>query len=61
MQSAIMGWRATYQIASNREATKRGKDHLSEHALEILTMRTEHDAAVMTAAILQAQFSFLRV
>jgi len=58
MHSTIMGWRTVYEIASNREATKRGTDHLSTNAQKILTMRTERDAAVMTAAMMKATFGF---
>lgn len=56
----LMGWRKVYQISSNRQATKVGKDHLTEHQFEVLTAFTQADNAIMMKAMLESTFAALR-
>lgn len=44
----IPNWRTVSMIASNREATRQGKGHLTPHALEVLSdaVQTEEHAMV---------------
>lgn len=57
----IFGWRVAYEISSKRHLTKRGKNHLTKHSLEILQERTEQDDVTLVQAMLQSHFGGLRL
>jgi hypothetical protein len=37
-------WQTVYEIASRRHATKRGEDHMTKHAVEVLQLLTVAEA-----------------
>lgn len=57
----LMGWRKVYEISSNRQMTKAGKNHLTEHQFDVLSISTEADNAAMLRAMLESTFAALRL
>ena len=53
-----MGWGTVWQIAGQRNETRQGNDHLSQHAFDVLEQFTRNEA---TAAMAEAVGGFMQM